>query len=148
MESYNELELYRQIVEQAPDGVIVASVDGKILLWNDRAHAIFGYSRQEVLGQSLDVIIPNELRDAHWKGFNRAMSDGRTRSFGQAMITKSVHKTGRKIYVDLSFGVLKNSTGQVSGALAIVRDGTERYTAEKSLRAELNKLRKELPSEN
>jgi PAS domain S-box-containing protein len=146
MESHNEL--YREIVEQAPDGVIVASVEGKILLWNERAHVIFGYSCQDVLGQSLDVIIPGELRDAHWRGFNRAISDGRTTSSGQAMITKSVHKTGRKIYVDLSFAVLKNPTGQVTGALAIVRDATEQYTAEKALRVELDKLRKQLPSQD
>jgi PAS domain S-box-containing protein len=148
MESLNELELCREIVEQAPDGVIVASVEGKILLWNDRAHVIFGYSCQEILGQSLDMIIPSELREAHWRGFNRAVSDGRTTSFGQAMITKSVHKTGRKIYVDLSFGVLKNSTGQVTGALALARDATERYSAEKALRAELNKVRKQLPMQD
>ena len=65
-------EFYREIVEQAPDGVIVASIDGTILLWNDRAEIIIGYSRQEVLGQSMDVIIPLELRKAHWEGFNRA----------------------------------------------------------------------------
>ena len=148
MESHNEHELYREIVEQAPDGVIVASIEGKILLWNDRAQVIFGYSREEVLGQSLDVIIPNELRDAHWRGFNRAVSEGRMRSFGQAIITKSFHKTGRKIYVDLSFAVLRNSTGQVAGALAIVRDATERYAQQKSLRAEINELRKQYPSKD
>ncbi len=49
MESANEL--YREIVEQAPDGVIVASIEGTILLWNDRAEVIFGYSRQEVWGR-------------------------------------------------------------------------------------------------
>jgi PAS domain S-box-containing protein len=144
MESANEL--YREIVEQAPDGVIVASIEGKILLWNDRAEAIFGYSRQEVLGQSLDVIIPVELRKAHWDGFNRAISEGRTRSSGHAMITKSFQKTGNKIYVDLSFAVLKNPRGEVVGALAIARDATERYTEEKSQRAELNKLRKQFRS--
>jgi len=146
MESQSERELYREIVEQAPDGVIVASVKGKILLWNDGAQTIFGYSCQEVLGQSLDVIIPIELRDAHWRGFNRALSEGRTRSFGQAMITKSFHKTGKKIYVDLSFAVLKNAIGEVVGALAIVRDATERYAAQKSLKAEINELRKQYPS--
>jgi hypothetical protein len=88
-----------------------------------------------------------ELRDAHWAGFNRAISEGRTRSFGQAMITKSFHKTGKKIYVDMSFAVLKNSTGVAAGALALVRDATERYAEQKALAAELNKLRKQLPSD-
>jgi PAS domain S-box-containing protein len=144
MELHNDL--YREIAEQAPDGVIVASVEGKILFWNDRAAGIFGYSGHEVLGQSLDVIIPTELRTAHWAGFNRAISEGRTRTLGQAMITRSAHKNGKKIYVDMSFAVLKNSTGVVEGALALVRDATERYTTEKALRTELNELRKRSPS--
>ena len=148
MDSDNGLELYREIIEQAPDGLIVASVNGNILLWNDAAQGIFGYSSQEVLGQSLDVIIPIELRDAHWSGFNRAVSEGRTTSSGQPMITKSLHKTGKKIYVDLSFAVLKNSKGQVAGALAIVRDATERYTAQKSLKAEVDNLKKQLLTED
>jgi PAS domain-containing protein len=50
MELHNDL--YREIAEQAPDGVIVASVEGKILFWNDRAAVIFGYSGHEVVGQS------------------------------------------------------------------------------------------------
>jgi signal transduction histidine kinase len=62
------------------------------------------------------------------------------------MITRSAHKTGKKIYVDMSFAVLKNSTGVVAGALGLVRDATERYTTEKALRAELNELRKQSPS--
>ena len=55
--------------------------------WNDRAEVIFGYSRHEVLGQSLDIIIPIEMRKAHWEAFNRAISEGRTKSSGQAMTT-------------------------------------------------------------
>jgi hypothetical protein len=54
----------------------------------------------------------------------------------------------RRIYVDLSFGVLKNSTGQVTGALAFARDATERYSAEKALRADFNNLKKQLPMQD
>ncbi len=59
------------------------------------------------------------------------------------MITRSFQKTGNKIYVDLSFAVLKSLRGEIVGALAIARDATERYTEEKVQRAELNKLRKQ-----
>jgi PAS domain S-box-containing protein len=143
MEMESTDELYREIVEQAPDGFIVAGTDGKILLWNHGAEVIFGYSSEEVLGHTLDIIIPIELRNAHWDGFNRAISDGRTKSSGQAMITKSFDKAGNQIYVELSFGALKSSTGSVTGALAIVRDATERYTKQKMQRAKLNGLRKQ-----
>jgi PAS domain S-box-containing protein len=124
----------------------VASIKGTILLWNDRAEIIFGYSRQEVLGQSLDVVIPVELRKAHWEGFSRAISEERTKSSGQAMITKSFQKSGNKIHVDLSLAVLKNPRGEVVGALAIARDATERHIEEKFQRAELIKLRKQFRS--
>ena len=64
------------------------------------------------------------------------------------MITRSFQKTGNKIYVDLSFAVLKNPRGEVVGALAIARDATERYTEEKLQRAELDKLRKQFRSKD
>lgn len=141
-ETVSQEGLYRAIVEQAPDGVIVASVDGNVILCNDSASVIFGYSVSEILGQSLNLIIPMEFRDAHWRGFNRALADGRTRSSGQAMTTRSVHKTGRTIYVDLSFAVLKNSLGEMLGVLAVVRDASQRYARQKAMRAELDELRR------
>ena len=118
--------LFRAIVEQAPDAIIFADREGTIRVWNRGAEVIFGYAADEVLGSSLDVIIPERLRRAHWEGFRRAVDTGQTRYADRVMTTRSVHKDGTKLYVDLSFGLIRNEAGAIAGALAVGRDCTAR----------------------
>lgn len=84
---------------------------------------------------SLDVIIPQRLRRAHCDGFRKALETGQTAHGDRVLTTRSVNKKGDKLYVDLSFGLVKNETGAVVGALAIGRDCTARYLSDKALRA-------------
>jgi PAS domain S-box-containing protein len=124
--------LYEIIVEQAPDALIFADREGAIRVWNRGAEDIFGYAPSEVLGSSIDIIIPEPLRKAHWQGFDRALGSGTTKYAGRVLTTRSVHKDGRRLYVDLSFALLRDVGGDIVGALAIARDCTERYLAEKA----------------
>jgi PAS domain S-box-containing protein len=124
------LDLFQAIVEQAPDAIIFADRDGTIQVWNRGAETVFGYSAAEVVGSSLDVIIPERLRRAHWEGFRRAIDSGQTKYGNQVLTTRSVHKDGHRSYVDLSFGLLRDRGGAVVGALAIARDCTTRYLAD------------------
>jgi PAS domain S-box-containing protein len=124
--------LYEAIVEQAPDAVIFADRQGAIRVWNAGAVTIFGYAAPEVLGESLDVIIPERLRKAHWQGFDRALESGTMKYAGRVLTTRSMHKDGSTLYVDLSFGLVRDAAGAVMGVLAIARDCTERYLAEKA----------------
>lgn len=126
---------FEALVEQLPVSVILANREGLITVWNRASEALFGFSAQEVLGKSLDVIIPEHLRKAHWDGFNRSLASGRTKYSGRVMTTRAVHKDGRKLYVDFSFGMLKDASGEVVGAMAVGRDITERYLAERAKRA-------------
>ena len=72
-ESWN---LFLAIVEQASDAIIFADRQGVIRLWNPAAEAVFGYAADEAIGQSLDLIIPERLRKAHWKAFHEAIEGG------------------------------------------------------------------------
>lgn len=135
-----ESDLYRAIVELGPDAVICSDCNGMIRVWNRGAEAVFGYSSAEVLGKSLDIIIPEQLRDAHWKGFRKAIDTGQTRHQGRALVTRSVHKDGSRLYVELSFGLVKNMAGAVTGAFATGRDCTARYLSELALRARVSEL--------
>ena len=119
--------LFQAIVEQAPDAIIFADREGAIRVWNCRAEAVFGYAAAEVLGNSLDVIIPERLRRAHWEGFRRAIDTGQTKFGGRVLTTRSVHKDGSKLYVDLSFGLIRDEAGAIAGALAVGRDCTARH---------------------
>lgn len=138
------MELFQALVEQAPDAIIFADRDGAVRVWNAGAERIFGYAAQEVVGASLDVIIPERLRRAHWEGFRRAIDSGQTKYVNQVLTTRSIHKDGHKLYVDLSFGLVRDDAGTVLGALAIGRDCTARYVADQALRASVVELEHKL----
>lgn len=138
------LELLGAIVEQAPDAIIYADREGLIRVWNRGAEQVFGYAAAEVLGRSLDVIIPDRLRPAHWQGFDAALATGRMKYDGRAMTTRSMHQDGTKLYVDLSFAVVRDSAGAVTGALAIGRDCTAQREAQGALRERIAALEKAL----
>ena len=114
------------IVAHTVDAVIYADVEGVIRLWNDAAQKVFGFERDEAVGASLDLIIPERLRDAHWRGYRAAMSSGTTRLGGRATLTKGLHKSGSSVYVEMSFSVVKDAANQVVGSVAIARDVTEK----------------------
>lgn len=125
---------WRHIVADTPDALIYADKEGAIRAWNAGAEAVFGFSAAEALGQSLDLIVPERLRAAHWLGFNRAMARGTTSHGAEVRTTRGTHKDGRRLYVDMSFGVVKGDDGQVLGSVAMARDATARYEAEKARR--------------
>lgn len=130
----------RSIVEAVSEAIIFADRDGTIRLWNRGAEQVFGWSAGEALGRSLDIIIPEKLRRAHWHGYVRAMDSGTTKHSGRAMITRSVRKDGSTLYVDMSFAVAKDASGAVLGAVAVGRDATERHAAEAKARARIREL--------
>jgi PAS domain S-box-containing protein len=117
---------------------------GTIRLWNPGAEALFGYSAEEVVGRSLDVIIPDRLRPAHWRAFDQAVETGCTKYGRQVMVTRSVHKNGQTLYVDLSFAVVNDASRETLGAVAIARDATQRYLSETALRKRVTELEAQL----
>ncbi|MGY6258037.1 PAS domain S-box protein [Paraburkholderia caledonica] len=121
------------IIEQTADAVIFSERSGAIARWNHAAAALFGYSAAEALGQNLDLIIPEHLRAAHWRGFEAAMTSGHTRLHGRATLTRAISKTGQKLYVEMTFAMVKNHEGEVLGSVAIARDVTARVEQEKSV---------------
>ncbi len=132
--------LYQGVVEQLPDAVIVSDRHGVIRVWNRAAEALFGFAAAEAIGQSLDIIIPERFRAAHWNGFNQAAANGRTKLGSQVRTTRSMHKQGNKLYVDLSFGLVTDAAGSVVGAMAVARDCTARFEADKALRKRVAEL--------
>ena len=132
------------ILEQAPDALIFADREGIIRSWNSAAKRIFGHSAGEALGQSLDLIVPEQFRDAHWAGYERAVADGASKYAGQALPTRAARADGTEIYVELSFSIARTEGGEVVGALAMARDITERFTADRAERRRVRELEAEL----
>jgi PAS domain S-box-containing protein len=138
------MELERLLINQAPDANIFADLDGIIREWNPAAERIFGHSAMEAIGQSLDLIVPDRFREAHWTGYKRALSEGTTKYSGQALPTRSVRKNGDTIYVELTFAIIHDLNGVVVGALANARDITERWSHEREQRKRLRELEEKL----
>ena len=119
--------LFKSLVEQTPDAVVFADRDGIIRIWNAASQTLFGFSAAEAIGQSLDLIVPERFRRAHWEGFRRAMASGHTKSGDPVRVTRSLHKLGRTLYVEISFGLVRDDAGAVIGSVAVGRDGTARF---------------------
>ena len=130
-------DLCTKIVEAATEAVIFADREGRIRLWNRGAELLFGYAAADAVGQRLDIIVPEKFRRAHWEAFDRSVESGRTKHVDRVLTTRSMHKNGARLYVDLSFGLVKDAQGTVLGAFAVGRDCTERYLAETNAKARL-----------
>jgi PAS domain S-box-containing protein len=128
------------LVDQSPDAIIFAGTDGLIATWNPAAERIFGHAADAALGQSLDMIIPEQFRAAHWKGYDAALESKATKYAGKALATRAVRADGATIYVELSFAVIQDESGTVLGALAHARDITERFEADRETRRRLREL--------
>jgi PAS domain S-box-containing protein len=123
-----------RIVEQMAEAVIYADRDGVIRRWNRAAEAMFGFAASEALGRSLDLVIPERLQAAHWRGFDAAMKNGVTRLAGQPILTRGRTRSGEKLYVEMSFALVRDPDGVVQGSIAVARDVTRREAARQANR--------------
>ena len=128
-------KLAEKILDQVADAVIYTNHSGAIICWNPACTALFGHSAEEALGQSVELIIPENLRAAHWSGFDTAMTKGATKLQGRPTLTRALHKSGRRLYVEMTFAIVKGDTeSEVLGAVAMARDVTERVERERAAR--------------
>jgi len=129
----NEASLAESILEQTADAVIYADETGTIRRWNHAAATLFGYSAAEALGQRLDLIIPEHLRAVHWNVFEAAMINGVMKLQGRPTLTRAMHQTGRKLYVEMTFALVRGQAGgPPRGAVAVARDVTERIEQQRA----------------
>lgn len=122
-----DADVLAAILEQSGDAVIFADPTGAVRIWNHAAVALFGFTHEEATASGMDLIIPEKLRAAHWAGFDRAMETGSTRLSGRPTLTRATHKSGARLYVEMTFAVVRADDGRVLGAVAVARDATERY---------------------
>lgn len=123
------------MIDQMAEAVVYANRQGVIERWNTAAVQMFGFSATEAIGQRLDLMIPESLRAAHWRGFDAAMSSGALRLNGRATLTRGLHRSGRKLYIEMSFALVRDGTNQVLGSVAVACDVTERIEREKAARS-------------
>jgi PAS domain S-box-containing protein len=130
-------QLAERLLDQAGDAIVFADRSGTIRRWNRAAAALFGFSAQEALGQNLDLIVPERLRAAHWRGFDAAMTHGALKLQGRPTLTRAQHKDRRRLYVEMTFALVMNEGG-AEGSVAVARDVTERVDRERAAGASLS----------
>lgn len=129
-----------RIVDGAPDAVIVVDERGLIAYWNDGAERIFGHARRDALGQSLDMIIPDRLRERHWSGFNHAVATGESRYGPGDMLSVPARRSdGATISIDFTVSMVEDD-GAVKWIGAVLRDVTARRAQDRELRQRLAEL--------
>ena len=124
-------DLDARILDDVADALIYADRSGTIARWNRASITLFGFTAEEALGQSLDLIIPEHLRAAHWKGFDAALESGIMKLAGRPTLTRATHKDGRKLYIEMTFALVRDQGGAVLGSVAMARDVTERVMRER-----------------
>ncbi len=120
------------------DAIVAADRDGNIQVWNPGAERIFGHAAAEAIGRSLDLIIPERLRERHWDGYRRTMETGQSRyGEGDLLSVPSMRKDGRTISIEFTIVPLKSDAGAMIGIAAIMRDVTTRFEEMRTLRRKL-----------
>jgi PAS domain S-box-containing protein len=140
----NVSELIAQAVLRArSDAIIAADRDGVICFWNPGAERMFGHVSGEAIGRSLDLIIPERLRQRHWDGFRQTMETGRSRyGEGDLLSVPALRKDGTTISVEFTIVLLKSEPVGVRGIVAIMRDVTQRFEEMRQLRRKLAEVTK------
>lgn len=128
-------DIAARFLAETPDGVMIADADGSIVYWNAGCERIFGFTADEAAGQSLDIIIPENLRARHWHGWQETMRTGATRyGAGDLLSVPALRKDGTRISVEFSILPFHGPDGRISGMGAIMRDATKRFDELKALR--------------
>jgi PAS domain S-box-containing protein len=123
-----QAKLGAALLQMMSDAIIASDRDGKITFWNPGAERIFGFSRTEAIGQSLDLIIPERLRARHWAGYIEMMHTGESRyGHGDLLSVPALRKDGTRLSIEFTILPLKDEAGAMTGMAAILRDVTARF---------------------
>lgn len=110
------------------DAIIAADSEGIIRFWNAGAERLFGYNSSDALGQSLNIIIPERLRERHWAGYRHVISSGTSRyGHGDVLAVPGVRKDGSRLSLEFTITALRDEHGRMNGLAAILRDVTARF---------------------
>lgn len=131
---------FPQLLQALGDGVIVCDAAGTMIFWNPAATRIFGFAESEAIGQSLDLIVPQRQRGRHWDGYHKTMASGQTRYGADVLRVPALHKEGKPLSIAFTVALLHAPSGEVSAIVAVVRDETERWSEERTLRARVAQL--------
>jgi PAS domain S-box-containing protein len=120
------------------EAIIAADRAGIICFWNPGAERIFGHAAVDAIGHSLDLIIPERLRDRHWQGYRDTIATGKSRyGEGDVLSVPALHKNGTIISIEFTIMPLRDSSNALIAIVAIMRDVTKRFAEIRQLKRRL-----------
>ena len=137
---------FRELLEAAPDAIIEVDGDGRIVLMNAITQHLFGYQREELLGQPVDILIPEELRPGHSAHRRHYAEKPTLRPMGTGLPLYGRRKDGSRFPVEISLSPSRAEGGL--RVIAVIRDVSERKQAEERLQEVRDKFTAELAAAN
>jgi PAS domain S-box-containing protein len=120
--------LVRALLDSSAQAILAVNIDGKIVIVNAATETMLGYKREELLYQSLDLLVPEEVESRHREHLKRYLANPSERSMGKEFDIKAKHKSGGTIPVEVGLNHIDTSLGTL--AIAFVTDITQRLRAE------------------
>lgn len=126
---------FRGLLESAPDGIVVVDGDGRMVIVNTQVERIFGYTREELLGQPVELLVPSRYKGGHVGLRDGYLKDPHTRPMGAGRNLTGRRKDGSEIPVEISLSPMETEQGML--VTSIIRDITDRRRAEEQIKASL-----------
>lgn len=138
MRESNGLDKFKMAVDISLDAIVAVDEGGRITLWNPAAGRIFGYSDAEAVGSPVDIIMPEEYREAHRGGMERFIATGESNVIGKTVELEGLKKGGTRFPVELSLSAREMDEGWTF--IGVIRDVTLRRGLEKELEQRLTEM--------
>lgn len=131
--------LFRSLFEASPDAVVMVNKAGKIVLVNGQTERLFGYTRDDLLGQSVEILVPERFRDRHAGHRLGYVAEPHTRPMGIGLELTGRRQDGSEFPIEISLGPVEVATGEGLLVAAAIRDLTERKRLEEALRSAVSR---------
>ena len=124
---------FRDLLESTPDAIVMVNVTGRVVLINSQAENVFGYLRAEMMGQPVEMLLPQRFHAAHHGHRGQFFAQPRTRTMGAGLELYGLRKNGEEFPVEISLSTLSTEEGPM--VMSAVRDLTDRKKAEQKFRS-------------
>lgn len=135
---------FAKLVDSIGDAVVISDAQGIIIYWNLAAERIFGFSKTEALGSTMDFIVPERLRHRHNEGYEHSMQIGTTRYGDKLLMVPALHKSGKPLSIAFTVSMIFDENHKAVAVAAVIRDDTERFTEQRALKKRIAELEAQL----